>query len=193
MNTGNPNPLIAPILSILMEHPQGISEYEIMSVLREQTNVLAEQNNLDLFHQHFYVMNALYQLQNKLYEEQIHLAVSPLCIRFEYLSRIPNSPAVTAHQNEKLKEYYLDWSNYIVTTEEDVKNMLQDFWQKYYAQDKQVAALKVFGLDVDTDWSAINHCYRRLVAIYHPDKGGDQNRFIEVIEAYEVLQHFYRL
>lgn len=48
--------------------------------------------------------------------------------------------------------------------------------------------LKVLGLDVGVrDMSAIKTAYRKLVAVHHPDRGGDQNKFVQVRQAYEQL------
>ncbi|ODV83021.1 hypothetical protein CANARDRAFT_30365 [[Candida] arabinofermentans NRRL YB-2248] len=47
---------------------------------------------------------------------------------------------------------------------------------------------KILGVDKNADEKEIKKAYRNLSKIYHPDKeSGDQNKFMEIGEAYEVL------
>lgn len=50
------------------------------------------------------------------------------------------------------------------------------------------AARKILGVDSTADQAAIKTAYRRLAAKHHPDKGGDESKFKEIRQAYEVLQ-----
>lgn len=111
------NPLITAILALLKEHLGGISEFEILKVLKNQfpeLKQLAEDANLQLFRQHFLIMNALYQLQESLWQdEQLVLSITALEI-----SLLPALPALPVEQTSgldlgsnvdaKLAAYYLD-------------------------------------------------------------------------------------
>ena len=46
----------------------------------------------------------------------------------------------------------------------------------------------VLGLQVDCSPQDITKAYRNLAKEYHPDRGGDQRRFHEISEAYDVLK-----
>jgi len=46
---------------------------------------------------------------------------------------------------------------------------------------------KILGVERDADEKAIKRAFRKLAAKYHPDKGGDEAKFKEINEAYEVL------
>ncbi|HIQ39544.1 MAG TPA: J domain-containing protein [Sulfurivirga caldicuralii] len=46
---------------------------------------------------------------------------------------------------------------------------------------------KILGVEQDADEKAIKRAFRKLAAKYHPDKGGDEAKFKEINEAYEVL------
>lgn len=46
----------------------------------------------------------------------------------------------------------------------------------------------ILGLSVGADKQAIKQAYRRLVMVFHPDRGpSNRQRFIEINEAYDVL------
>ena len=50
--------------------------------------------------------------------------------------------------------------------------------EKYY---------KILGLQSGARPDEIKKAYRRLALIHHPDKGGDEEKFKELVEAYEIL------
>ena len=184
------NPLVIPILEILKQAEQAVSEYELITRLQQQLDALPNRphsHQLALFQTHFMVMNALYQLQQQLADESVYLHISPLQI---FLQPVGGEPATTLAEvgvHESLRRYYLDWSNMEQTSEQDVEMLLNSFWQYYLAEDKQQQAYATLGLNTDADWACVQETYRRLVAAKHPDRGGDAAAFIAIREAYEVL------
>lgn len=54
-------------------------------------------------------------------------------------------------------------------------------------------ALKLFKLDENASKEEIKAAYRRLVKIHHPDRGGIQDNFIKLNNAYEVLKEYYNI
>jgi molecular chaperone DnaJ len=46
---------------------------------------------------------------------------------------------------------------------------------------------KIFGVDKNASPDEIKRAYRRLAQQYHPDKGGDPEKFKEINEAYQIL------
>ena len=54
-------------------------------------------------------------------------------------------------------------------------------------------ALKLFKLDNNASKEEIKAAYRRLVKIHHPDRGGIQDNFIKLNNAYEVLKEYYNI
>ena len=46
---------------------------------------------------------------------------------------------------------------------------------------------KTLGVSEDTDQKEIKKAYRKLAAQHHPDRGGDEEKFKEVAEAYSIL------
>ena len=184
------NPLIPDILSLLHQHSEGINEYLIIKSLEEHIGFenIGDDYQLAIFQKHFMVMNALYQLQKQLMEEeQLFLDISPLKIQLITYSNQSNYKELTESDDAKLSEYYLDWSNFENTNREDVKNLLENFWKLYINTDNRLAALAILELKEDTCSETIIQRYRELAAIHHPDKGGDQTTFIRIRQAYEVL------
>ena len=183
------NPLKAPILSILKEVSGELSEHDLIRRLEAGEAPFPEEGeggDLALFQKHFMVMNALYQLQDSLFEDGFYLAISPLSIRLESAGD-GESTLPADGPDAKLREYYLDWSQLAETTASDVDHLLASFWEHYLAIDKRADALTALGLEGDEEWADVQQAYRRLAARHHPDRGGDQAKFIAIREAYEVL------
>lgn len=185
------NPLIPEILDLLRDQTDGISEYEIMQAFAEHEvyRTLAEEDQLALFQKHFITMNALYELQHQLWQdEEVFLEVSPLKIQIVISQQSSESSVIAISETEKLSEYYRDWKNFDNTSEADVIDLLGNFWQRFVSQDKRQAAYQVLELEPDAKQRQIIENYRRLAARHHPDKGGEQAMFIQVRQAYEILK-----
>ena len=184
------NPLIPDILSLLQQYPEGITEYLIIKSLEEHIcfEPIGDDYQLAIFQKHFMVMNALYQLQKQLLdEEQLYLDISPLKIHLVSANQQTNSRQLAESDESKLSEYYLEWSNYENTSKQDVEELLGSFWALYISKDDRLSALEVLGLEEDADDEIIKQRYRELAIIHHPDKGGDANTFIRIRQAYETL------
>lgn len=117
------NPILPQVLSQLRQHPEGVSEYHLMRTL-EQQHAFDELNvdgALALYRKHFIIMNALYDLQQVLWEEEHRvLVISPMHI--ELHKAHDESDQVQA--NPLLSEYYLDWHNFEQTSAEDVQQLM---------------------------------------------------------------------
>lgn len=188
------NPLIVPILDVLKNQQEAISEYQLIECLEKPLALVVgntEGKQLALFQTHFLVMNALYQLQIEVVGEGYFLSISPLKIVLQP-SGSDNEKALSEDGTERsLAEFYLDWSNYTDTNEDDVGALLDGFWQRYMADDKQLDAYHLLELEPGADWSEIQKSYRRLASVKHPDRGGVAAEFAEIREAYEVLARVY--
>lgn len=187
------NALIVPILHILKNTDIAISEHTLIQLLEKQNITFPEEesNEMKLFKKHFLVMNALYQLQKELLEDNYLLTITSLAIKLDKIEQRSDKTELIDDTDIKLSEYYLDWDNYTNTTKEDVESLLKGFWDRYFAFDQQAQALSVLDLDGSSDWEAISYSYRQKINQYHPDKGGDQSKFIEIKEAYEILKRCY--
>ncbi|MFD1382755.1 DNA-J related domain-containing protein [Rhodanobacter aciditrophus] len=191
------NPLIPNILALLREHPEGISEYTLLKALkseRPELDKLAEDANLTLFRQHFLIMNALYQLQTSLWqEERLALTITATHIKVHGASELEISSTTTLSDSvdAKLAAYYLDWNEYVQTDEEDVSRLLDSFYHGVFNVDVRKEALKTLELDESflDDKEGIKRQYRKLAHAAHPDRGGDTDVFITLRQAYECLIH----
>lgn len=189
------NPLIPDILALLKAHSAGLSEYDLLKALKHKHAILkqlADDPNLLLFRQHFLIMNALYQLQTSLWqEEQLILDICSLRIRLLYNNErtLSESTTLANSGDAKLAAYYLDWEEYVKTDKDDVERLLDSFFHGILSQDERKEALKTLELDANLldDKEAIKQQYRRLAHQAHPDHGGDTEHFISLRHAYECL------
>lgn len=118
------NPVLPQVLSELRQHPEGVSEYYLMRTLDRQHafDELDAAGVLALYRKHFIIMNALYDLQDILWQEEGRvLQISPVHIELHKScgehDRVEPNPI--------LSEYYLDWCNFEQTTSEDVLNLME--------------------------------------------------------------------
>ncbi len=188
----SPNPLIPELLSLLRTAPEGISEFSLMKGLEEHPAFaeLAEDYQLRLFQKHFMIMHGLYSLQTRLwYEEHLRLEISPLSVRL-YMEPLAESKDQTElpDQENKLRAYYLDWTQLEQTSAEDVRRLMQGFALQCADPDIRSRAYETLGLTEGASGEEVRLRYRQLAAQLHPDKGGDSNAFIEVRRAYEFLR-----
>lgn len=188
------NPLIQPILATLEEHTKGISEYDLLRLLEQKTDIFTELGDnprLVLFRKHFLIMNALYQLQLRLWQEdQVKLYISPLNISL-YQDKATLSLSSSVEINDayeaKLAAYYLDWEEYDNTNAEDVELLLKGFYKKFHNHSDTKMALETLGVEENSSKSDIKLAYRKRIHNAHPDKGGDAKTFIKLRRAYEYL------
>ena len=184
------NPLLPFVLRALRETPTGVSEYELLKRIESTGAPLQSDlvdNHLALFQKHFLLMNALYRLQQSLWDdEQLWLSISPLHIALA-AHDAATAQALSLGEGTALRDYYLDWQQLLATDSAAVDTLLAGFWQRFHAHDGRAAALAVLQLEADADWPRIKQQYRRLAAATHPDRGGDGAQFLAIREAYEVL------
>ena len=69
-----------------------------------------------------------------------------------------------------------------------MKKIFDNFWQRFGDVDEQTMALRTLKLKADADLSEITRSYRTLASRHHPDRGGDNETFINIRRAYELLR-----
>jgi hypothetical protein len=181
---------------LLLESPDGFSEYQLIQQLKARHCTHIPQQGMDdrlvLFRTHFLLFNALYQLRNRLMLNiQNQLQISPLCIRLIELQH--GKPGLSEH--DALAGYYLDMDNLRTTTEQDVARLLESFWSRMQGGDEKRAALELFELDKTSaplDIACIKRRYRQLVSLHHPDRGGNTSRLQSINKAMEILNRYYK-
>jgi DnaJ-domain-containing protein 1 len=184
------------VLLLLREASDGCSEYQLIQQLkkRHSTHIpnLGLADKLVLFRTHFLLFNALYQLRDRLWQEQsAHLGINPLCVQL-----LPYSAGqASLSEADPLREYYLDTRHLRDTSEGDVEKLLTSFWKRMQGGDEKRAALELFELDNSTEalnLATIKQRYRQLVSQHHPDRGGSTSRLQSINLAMEILARYYR-
>ncbi|MBF0266513.1 MAG: DnaJ domain-containing protein [Gammaproteobacteria bacterium] len=188
------NPLKLALLHELKKSNNPLKIHELFSIVKslldnEDDNGLSSEELI--FRQNFVIMNALYQLQNELFVEQLYLSITTMSIYIYPVKSDDLQQHMETDRQSTLKAYYLDWKNYHETTENEIKALFDSFWKRFVNEDKHLSALENLNLTIPTDWDTIKKQYRHEANLSHPDKGGDAVKFIEVREAYEVLKQVY--
>lgn len=73
------------------------------------------------------------------------------------------------------------------SNEEFWRRVKDDMVNSFLNDTMRKADLELLGLSGTPDGMAIKAAYRKMSMIHHPDKGGDQEKFVRVKEAYERL------
>lgn len=191
------NPLLIPIIGILHQHPEGLSEYALLKKLESDGFELEGESGVSpdllLFRKHFLIMNALYQLQPTLQEEAFYLNISALQIQLiptGNITELTNSTSLSQNnlaEADHLRDYYLDWSEFEKSSSKYVQKLLDSFWRRYLDDEHLQQAWTTLGLEPETPLPLVRKAYQRLARYHHPDQGGDPEQFRRVREAYELL------
>jgi hypothetical protein len=187
--------LVDQILQLLQDAPAGLSEYELIQQLKggHSTHIpnLPLLDNLILFRTHFLVFNALYQLRERLWDEQRgHLDINPLCVQLQPY----RAGGAGLAEHDPLRDYYLDLDNLRDTDANDVEKLLTSFWTRMQGGEEKQAALELFELhdhQQPLNLATIKHRYRQLVSLHHPDRGGNTERLQSINKAMEILERYY--
>lgn len=179
--------IIEKIDNYLNEHTS-VKEIELIHHLKSLGQEPFSQFNIshskDLFRAHFLLKHALYQLQNTYYQNRSFcLDISLVCINRQPF--IEGEEALISH--DSVKEYYLDITHYFETEEDEVNELLNQFWRRFLAQDDRVAALDILNLPSSASLSDVKVQYRKLAQIHHPDKGGCAEHFKKISAAKRLL------
>lgn len=189
---------LQPILhDILLSHSDGLSEYELFNQLKSPPYELftAEslRDPLSLFQSHFILFNALYQLQDAwLLDQTGLLQIHCSCIRRNPWEAGQNAVIM----QDKLRAYYLDWTNLSDTDQSQVEAMLDSFWSAFSGAPSQTQhtnmplqqALDLLELTTPYSSQLLKQQYRKMLHKYHPDKGGNNGQTVQLHNAYERLK-----
>ncbi|MDP5143252.1 DNA-J related domain-containing protein [Rheinheimera baltica] len=199
--TTQPAPLAEPILSLLegqllsiilaytpADHV--IEEHYLLRRLglKLQTE-MAVSEDLARFQQHFVLYHLLYRIQRQLLaQQQGFLNIGLAKVQFLAITQAPQQ-----HSDIGRRDYYLDWYNFYSMTEQLLEQQLEAFWQ--YVDTRQTTLNNVPEqharslLDLPKDFSLIQlkKAYRVKALLLHPDRGGDQQQFILLRQAYQQL------
>ena len=189
---------LQPILhDILLSHSEGLSEYELFNQLKappyELFSTEALRDPLSLFQSHFILFNALYQLQDTCLLNQSGLMqIHCSCIRLNPWNAGQNGLMA----QDKLRAYYLDWTNLSGTDQVQVEAMLDSFWSAFSGMESQgqdnsmpqQQALALLELTQPYSSQQLKQQYRKMLHKHHPDKGGNNAQTVQLHNAYAQLK-----
>lgn len=189
-NSFLPQSFYKTLCSLLCEYPEGLSEYDLLQLLKEQGYFSfwkdSPASTIELFQAHFLLFHALYHLQDEYHGTQSGiLEISPLNIQLKDYQ--PGQAAI--HVHDPLQEYYRDLDNLTNMTEEEVDKLLETFWRDFIRFDSRAMALAELGLSDPVDDDVIKQTYRRLAMEHHPDRGGEASRLQAINAAYACLRN----
>ncbi len=181
--------LLAAIEECVCAHDSGLREYTLMEILCAKSlppfDTKHAANSLDLFRRHFIVFHCLYRIRDH-WRAQGHadLGINALQIqRLPYSCPRSTSPA----RMDSLRNYYLDWRNWVNTDAAEVERLLRGFQTRAHANQLRDDALRTLGLTDPVHTAVIKKTYRRLVMRHHPDRGGDTQQLQNLNAAMTVL------
>lgn len=174
----------------------GISEYALLKKLQappwQLFNDADLQQSLSLFQCHFLLFHALYLLRDDLRVRQIgELDIHTTAIKLLPLN-VNQAGLVT---DDPLRDYYLDFTHWEATQQDEVDRLLDTFWQHYLrggplpdaSQIGDAQRVLEWPEDVTLERAAVKKQYRRLQHRCHPDKGGSTEDAQALSAAYQTL------
>jgi len=177
------------LLALLREHPEGLSEYDLLGRLKEMGLPVFEEldfaDRLALFRAHFLLFHHLYGLRDRL-EAERRETIDIHCLR---IALRPWRPGVDGLPGppDPLGRYYRDLANIKETDRRAVEEMLARFGNRLAEGDRLAECLETLGLTAPASREAVKRRFRRLALTHHPDRGGDPGRFRRLRRAAEML------
>ena len=185
--------LEARLEALLADFPAGISEHELLKILRREQPLFAAfdaREPLGLFRGHYLLFHVLYRLRDRLARERRgHLTIDPLRIALEppTVAEPGGKNAALAPGGSDLADWYADLGRLTTVTAAEVSEWLRQFHAARRVDERRQAALAVLELRDPVDVAAIRRQYRRLAMRHHPDRGGDGQRLREIHAALAAL------
>jgi hypothetical protein len=195
-------PLTAAILNLLQGQLESlilaytpanslIEEQYLLSRLGLKLHSDAQQSaDLARFQQHFVLYHLLYRIQQHwLAQRHGYLAIGQAKLQL-----LPLNEALPPESDSGRQGYYLNWQNFYAMTEQLLDQHLDAFWQQLQrpvAPQKIMAhteALALLGLPAAFTQQQLKKAYRSKALQLHPDRGGEQQQFILLQQAYQQLQ-----
>ncbi len=185
----------------LLTTRQTISEYKLMRTLAEEgfPEFKPDLEPLIMFRAHFLLFHLLYRLQDRWFIENLgRLSIHTTDIHLLVMECVPKSVEGSGQElleDDPVKSYYLDYSEFLNTQEDDVLSLLDDFWRRMagtpihsIGPEGRLKAQQRLGLEGQIlSVQSVKLQFRSLCQLHHPDKGGDPQVFRQICDAKEIL------
>ena len=183
--------LLTSLLGSCLSNGDAFSEYDLIRWLQAPGQAVFREDALadttTLFRTHFLVMHCLYRLRQQwLKEKRGLLKVTALQVQ---LIAADDRGGNALSEHDPLAEYYLDL-NGLTTSDEDIDQLLNEFWKRMVIPESYDADLDCLELQPPCDATTIRRQYRKLAMKHHPDRGGCHERFREITAAYQRLRTY---
>ena len=199
--TAYPPPLHEPLLRLLQHQLASIiqsyshADTSIEEAYLQQRLGLKLQTDISvsadmaLFQQHFILYHLLYRIQQDWHDTgagYLHIALAKVQL-------LPQAAMPELNEDSERRAYYLNWQHFYTMTEQMLDQHLAAFWR--YISDgavtptelDMVEALSVLQLPDNFSLLQLKKAYRSLALQQHPDRGGSEQQFIVLTEAYQQL------
>ncbi|NRQ43894.1 DnaJ domain-containing protein [Rheinheimera sp. YQF-2] len=146
--------------------------------------------DLARFQQHFVLYHLLYRIQ----QHWLAQRYGYLAIGLAKLQLLPLTQALPPDSDAGRQDYYLNWQNFYAMTEQLLDQHLDAFWQQLQRPAVPVntmahsEALALLDLPAAFTPQQLKKAYRTKALQLHPDRGGEQQQFILLQQAYQQLQ-----
>lgn len=190
------------VKQVLLAQPS-VKEFDLMKHLVNDgfEEFAMSLDELKMFRSHFLLFHFLYQLQDKWHQQHFGwLDIHTLSISLNHYSTTPSQNPLPAGE-QSLREYYLNLDNLTATTQEDVVNLIESFWQKFSqippqsscSSEQMAQDLKILELPPnEVCLQQIKQQRKKLLQQHHPDKGGDALQFQTILDASNRLQDYVK-
>lgn len=180
----------AEVHAVLLTQPNGISEYDLLQLLKHQSRFSFVrqifENNLSLFYAHFILFHCLYKLRVHLLDQQLNqLEISALNIQLHLYTN--NASETALIEADPMQAFYLDATQIDNHNESSLSEMIGNFWHTLIVHDARPQALLTLGLCDPVSDDQIKKTWRKLVMKYHPDRGGDTKTLQSINKAFNIL------
>lgn len=181
---------------LLEERPAGLSEYELLKILKSQQQPLFVSADLSdvlsLFRSHFVLFHALYLLRDNLRSAgQLELNISPLLICIRPAPKQNNSQHQALNLSDPLRTYYLNLDHLSATDRDAVEQLLKSSLTSLQPSQQVSNALAELGLEQplhSLSSKDLRSHYRQLVSRHHPDRGGSTERLQRINQAMDIIR-----
>jgi hypothetical protein len=191
--------LQSQLLNIILSGPvaatEPIEEHYLLHRLGLKLQHEAElSEDLARFQRHFVLYHLLYRLQAEL----LALDQGYLHISLAKVQLLANSDRPESADLDSQRQYYMNWQNFYLMTEQLLEQQLDAFWH-YFASGKTANlvhlsdsdAIGLLQLNPVFTLAQLKKAYRTQALQQHPDRGGSAAQFIALRQAYQqLLQRF---